>query len=44
MGGNLLVVLIEVVNWLIRYAWGDGAVVPRLEMIYRHRVGISEEP
>jgi uncharacterized membrane protein len=61
-GGNVLVVLLEIANWILRYTEGANAVVPTgfilslivtvillftgwkgWEMVYRHRVGVSEE-
>jgi uncharacterized membrane protein len=60
-GGNVIVVLIEVYNWYLRYQHGAEAIVPTglllslivvllllftgwkgWEMVYRHRVGISD--
>jgi uncharacterized membrane protein len=62
-GGNVIVVLIEIYNWYVRYEQGPAAVVPKglvlslivtcillftgwkgWEMVYRHRVGIADEP
>jgi uncharacterized membrane protein len=61
-GGNVLIVLIELWNWFLRYSQGPGGVVPYglilslvavgmlivtgwegWEMVYRGRVGVSEE-
>jgi uncharacterized membrane protein len=62
-GGNLLAVVIEIVNIFLRDAEGSGAVLPTgiilsaivvcillftgwkgWELVYRHRVGVSEAP
>lgn len=61
-GGNVLIVLVELCNWYIRYSDGSAAIVPTglvlsliavggllftgwkgWEMVYRHRVGVSDE-
>ena len=60
--GNLLVVVLELINWYRRYATGDAAIVPwglvlslivvgillftgwkGWNMVYRHRVGVTEQ-
>jgi len=62
-GGNVVVVLLELYSWSIRYSQGAPATVPRglvislivtgillftgwkgWNMVYRHRVGVSEAP
>lgn len=62
-GGNVVIVLIELYNWYIRYSGGAEAILPTglilslisvlillftgwkgWEMVYRHRVGVSDEP
>lgn len=62
-GGNVVVVLIELFNFYIRYQQGAAAVIPTgltlslivvlillftgwkgWEMVYRHRVGIADQP
>ncbi len=61
-GGNIVVVLIELYNWSIRYNNGNAEIVPTgiilsliavgillftgwkgWEMVYRHRVGVSDD-
>jgi uncharacterized membrane protein len=61
-GGNVVVVLIELYNWSIRYNDGNNVIVPTgfilsliavgillftgwkgWEMVYRHRVGVTDE-
>ena len=62
-GGNVLVVVLEIVNFFVRYGQGSAAVLPTgiilsaivvcillftgwkgWEMVYRHRVGVSNAP
>jgi len=62
-GGNVLIVLIEVVNWYLRYSGGTSSIIPTglllsliavggllftgwkgWEMVYRHRVGVADQP